>query len=155
MLSHFSYYSDYKIFAVYRYRIQNHCRIQIQNSKSLPYIDIEFKIIAVYRYRIQQHFSLSQKRTVWIESENKSQVVECIVLKRHALFSTLFHYYHYYYYFYSHTRNRFHRVTFKLENIHWPKFCIITFLIFHYAELGNGECRLRIGLFTSFKNKFQ
>ena len=31
-----------------------------------------------------------------------------------------------YYYFYSHTRNRFYWVTFKLEDIHRPKFCTIT-----------------------------
>ena len=62
---------------------------------------------------------------------------------------------YYYYYFYSYTRNGFYWVTFKLENIHRPKFWAITFFICHCIDFGNGECRPRIGLFTSFKNKFQ
>ena len=45
--------------------------------------------------------------------------------------------------------------TFKLEDIHWPKFCTTIFLICHYTDIGNGECQPRIGLFTPFKNKFQ
>ena len=50
--------------------------------------------------------------------------------------------YHYYcYYFYSYTRKRFYWVTFKLEDIHRPKFCATTFFICHYTDIGNGECQ--------------
>ena len=61
---------------------------------------------------------------------------------------SIFKCYYCYYYFYSYTRNRFYWVTFKLEDIHRPKFCTITFFICHYTDFGNGECRPRIGLFT-------
>ena len=51
---------------------------------------------------------------------------------------------------------KFYWVTFNLEGIHRPKFCATNFVICHYADFGNGECRPRIGLFTPFnKNKFQ
>ena len=43
--------------------------------------------------------------------------------------------YCYYYYFYSYARNRFYWVTFKLEDICWPKFCTITFFISHLHRL--------------------
>ena len=54
----------------------------------------------------------------------------------------------YYHYFYSYTRKRFYWVTFKLEDIHRPKFCATTFFICHYTDIGNGECQPRIGLFN-------
>ena len=39
-----------------------------------------------------------------------------------------------YYYFHSHTRNRFYCVTFKLEDIHQPKFCTITFFLYFITQ---------------------
>ena len=66
-----------------------------------------------------------------------------------------YYYYYYYYYFYSYARKRFYWVTFKLEDIHRPKFCATTFFICHYTDIGNDEWQSRIGLFTPFKNKFQ
>ena len=55
---------------------------------------------------------------------------------------------YYYYYFFSNTRNRFYWVTFKLEDIHQPKFCTITLFTCYYTDFENGEYRPRIGLFT-------
>ena len=48
----------------------------------------------------------------------------------------------------------FYRVTFKLEDIHRPKFRVTTFFICHYTDTGIGEGRLRIGLFTPSKTNF-
>ena len=46
-------------------------------------------------------------------------------------------------------------VTFKLEDIHRPKFCVTTFFICHYTDIGNGECHLELDYLHVFKNKFQ
>ena len=37
----------------------------------------------------------------------------------------------------------------KLEDIHRPKLCTITFFICHYTDFGNEKCRPRIGLFRT------
>ena len=90
-----------------------------------------------------------------------------------SLYYYYYYYYHYYcYYYYYHcycfhyiiiiiiiiifhfnTRNRYYRVTFKLDDIHSPKFCIMTLFIYYYKDFGNGEFRPRIGTIYTLKKK--
>ena len=53
----------------------------------------------------------------------------CLKLLLLLLYYYYYYYYCYCYYLYSYTRNRFYWVTFKLEDIHQPKFCATAYNI--------------------------
>ena len=90
----------------------------------MKFSDREGKEAMLVKYNIKETWPLSFRQERIIR-----RIKEFHYILKWIIIIIIIIIYYYYYYFYSYTRKRFYWVTFKLEDIHRPKFC--AFFILH------------------------